>query len=130
MAAEEVTEIPDALWNEFIPRIKAGIKSEYLKLTDKSTSAADQNVDWMRAFLIYLGVVERAPMRQSSWLRDNLTGLTVLSAVMALAFGGLGAWGISAGGTTGAATSGFLDIAKLFAGALVGAAGAGVVMKR
>ena len=127
---DQLTAIPDALWAEFIPRIKSGIVAEYEQLPTKSSRQEDQNVDWMRAFLLYVDVIENRRARRWSWLRENVTGLMMISAVMALAFGYLGAWGLYAGGQSAQATAGFLDIAKLFAGALVGAAGATAVVKR
>jgi hypothetical protein len=122
--------IPEGLWGEFIPRIKSGIIAEYEQLPNKSTQQENQNVDWMRAFLHYVDIVENRRVRKWSWLRENVTGLMMISAVMALAFGYLGAWGLYAGGQSQTATARFLDIAKLFAGALVGAAGATAAAKR
>ena len=58
------------------------------------------------------------------WLRDNITGLMLITPLLTITFGVLGAWALSASTTAKDATSGFLDIAKLFAGALIGAAGA------
>jgi hypothetical protein len=117
-----VNDMPDELWSKFSTRVKTGIAAEYKKLPAPS---GDKNVDWMHAFLLYTALMERR-----NWVRDNITGLMVISAFMALAFGILGAWGLQAGGATKEATAGFLDIAKLFAGALVGAAGATAVVKR
>jgi hypothetical protein len=128
--SETVAPIPDALWSKFSRRIKAGITSEYLNLPAVPGVEADEDSDWMQAFLIYTRAMERAQQGRSSWLRENITGLMVISAFMALAFGVLGAWGISVGGATKEATNGFLDIAKLFSGALVGAAGATAAVKR
>jgi hypothetical protein len=128
--SETVALIPDALWSKFSRRIKAGITTEYVNLPPVPGVEADEDSDWMQAFLIYTRAMERAQQGRSSWLRENITGLMVISAFMALAFGILGAWGISVGGATKEATNGFLDIAKLFSGALVGAAGATAVAKR
>jgi hypothetical protein len=123
-------KIPETMWKEFVPRIQAEIISEYEQLPDKSPANVDQNVDWMRAFLIYIRAIEYDRKSRSSWIHENITGIMVFSAVMALAFGVLGVWGLSAGGNLKDVTSGFLDIAKLFAGALVGAAGATAAIKR
>jgi hypothetical protein len=123
-------EIPESLWQEFIPRIKSGLISEYNRL-EHSGNPADQNVDWMKAFLQYLDILERPLRSRTSWLRENVTGLMVIATLMALAFGILGAMGfMSSNPATKDATAGFLDIAKLFAGAVVGAAGATAIVKR
>jgi hypothetical protein len=127
---ESATPVPDALWSKFSQRVKAGIVSEYTSLPTVPGVEVDEDSKWMQAFLIYTGAMERAQQARSSWLRENITGLMVISAFMALAFGVLGAWGISVGGATKEATNGFLDIAKLFSGALVGAAGATAAVKR
>jgi hypothetical protein len=58
------------------------------------------------------------PSRLDAW---GINGVTVVSALLALAFGGLGAY-LSRNGVN----SGALDIAKIFAGAIVGSAGASV----
>ncbi|MGO1075533.1 hypothetical protein [Inquilinus sp. CA228] len=124
--------IPESLWNEFVPKIKSGIIAEYNMLSDRSPDEASAGVDWMKAFLSYLKIVEKRELRRWQWVRENITGLMVISAVMALAFGYLGYLGTVAGvdSNLAAQAAGFLDIAKLFAGALVGAAGATVVVKR
>jgi hypothetical protein len=127
---EPQEQVPQALWEEFVPRIKAAIVAEYKRLPNKTSDAADINVDWMRAFLLYNKTIEDDQKSRASWFRDNMTGLMVISTIMALAFGCLGALGLWLGGTTKEATAGFLDIAKLFAGALVGAAGANVATRR
>jgi len=123
--------VPNTLWEQIAPRIKAGIAAEYERISDKSPYSSGDNIDWMRAGLQYIKVIESGS-KQASWLPESITGLMVVSAVMALAFGGLGAWGLSslADSKLAGATSGFLDIAKLFAGALVGAAGATSIAKR
>jgi hypothetical protein len=123
-------QIPEKLFEEFLPRIRSGIIAEYNRLPDKSNEPDDQDVEWMRAFLAYINAMGQGRAGRFSWLHDNITGLMVISAFMALAFGYLGAWGLTAGGATQTATAGFLDIAKLFAGTLVGAAGATAIVKR
>ena len=123
-------EIPDALWSQFTPRIKAGIVNEFLRL-EKQGDEKDPSVDWMRAFLQYLGIVERAQHTRNSWWRENVTGLMMTATLIALAFGILGAFGFaSANPAAKDATASFLDIAKLFAGAVVGAAGATAIAKK
>jgi hypothetical protein len=125
----ELPQIPESLWTEVSPRIKSGIAAEYERLPDKSEDEAAQKVDWMRACLAYLNLVERPTQETRSWWTNNFTGLMTISAIMALAFGVMGVWGLSSPSAK-EATAGFLDIAKLFAGTLVGAAGATALVKR
>lgn len=77
------------------------------------------------ARLLPPGVEFRPPQRDippSFWSRvlESITGITLISAVLALAFGILGS--IKAASNASAA-AGWLDIAKVFAGAIVGSAG-------
>jgi hypothetical protein len=58
-------------------------------------------------------------------LVSGVTGITVMSALLAVIFGALALFKVDAQNTTG-----FLDIAKLLAGAVVGSTGASVVAGR
>jgi hypothetical protein len=73
------------------------------------------------------GVAASAPLDES-WLRSitrSINGVTIISALLAVAFGFLALSGV--GGAEGGTTaSGFLDIAKIFAGAVVGSTATGV----
>jgi hypothetical protein len=99
-------------------------------------SRGDEVVLWTTSVLSVLRTMDPVlPSRFSrrSWLQENITGLMLVTAILTVAFGVLGAWGLTAPTAAKDATSGFLDIAKLFAGALVGAAGAvgvGAAVKR
>jgi hypothetical protein len=69
------------------------------------------------------------PAEPSLWERTkgSLSGVTVVSAVLAVVFGLLGVW-VARGhlGEAGSYTA-YFDIAKLFAGAIVGSTGAAIV---
>jgi len=54
---------------------------------------------------------------------SSISGITIISAILAIVFGVIGAYGLRAG-TEG--VQGFIDIAQIFAGAIVGSAGAAV----
>ncbi len=56
----------------------------------------------------------------------SLSGMTLVSAALALVFGVIGVIGVLMG--HGASAAPYLDIVKLFAGAVVGSTGAGVAL--
>lgn len=75
--------------------------------------------------LVPLGAKRVSTMQR---LLEPVSGLTLVCAVLAIIFGLLGLWANSGAGAANAAnTSGWLDVAKVFAGAVVGSTGAGVV---
>ena len=127
-------QVPDDLWIQFTPKLKEGITREYKTLVEKKADASskdtDKTFDWLKAFMQYTNNIERDQRRNSSWFHANVTGLMVITAVMALAFGAFGVWGLAFSGVSKEITASFLDIAKLFAGALVGAAGAAGAVRR
>ena len=53
---------------------------------------------------------------------DRLPPITIISAILAIAFGVIGVVAIKYGQQTGIDGKGFIDIAKIFAGAIVGSA--------
>jgi hypothetical protein len=57
----------------------------------------------------------------------SLSGVTVVSAALAVIFGFLGIW-LSRHGAEASNTGAYFDIAKIFAGAVVGSTGAGFVI--
>jgi|GEM_PF-6061624 len=67
------------------------------------------------------------PPEKSWWdgLLHSINGVTIISAILAVVFGVLALTGVGPAGTGGNA-SGFLDIAKIFAGAIVGSTAAEV----
>jgi hypothetical protein len=123
-------KMPDNIWLDFTPAIQSIISKKYLAIKARSSSSDafsddEEVVLWTKAMLsviddkYFISSPEESP--RPGWIRENITGLMLVTAILTVAFGILGAWGISNSTT---ATSGFLDIAKLFAGTLVGAAGA------
>jgi hypothetical protein len=125
--------VPDNVWSEYTPAIQARIVAEYQTVKNSMSDSVykeSEAVLWNSAVIHFLRQMDPVVSPKRSWFADNVTGLMLVSFVLALAFGILGAWGVSAAQNVKEATGGFLDIAKLFAGALVGAAGATVVTKR
>jgi hypothetical protein len=116
--------VPTDLWTKYSPAISARIVAEYSRLKGQgSQSEEDDVVLWNEAIISFIRQrdVGFAPRPKWSWLAQNVTGLMVVAAILALAFGLMGVLGEVSGKLK--EPSGFLDIAKLFAGALVGAAG-------
>jgi hypothetical protein len=60
---------------------------------------------------------------------ESISGVTLLSALLMVAFGFLGMWVQAKGGAPGAANS-YFDTVRLLAGAIVGSAGAAVAAGR
>jgi hypothetical protein len=127
-ATKDGLKIPEKLWHELIPLLQVKIAEEYEVLKEKNRESGireeEDHLLWMEAFIAYIRKDPRPSLPKRSWVSDNISGVMVIAAILALAFGILGAWGIlSAAGDPklATATSGFLDIAKLFAGTLVGA---------
>jgi hypothetical protein len=124
-------KIPENLWIEFTPAIQSRVAKEYLRIKPLESSAdfvEDETVLWTTAILSFLRtispIIQSEKPERTNWIRENITGLMFVTTLLTVTFGVLGAWGLSASADAKTATSGFLDIAKLFAGALVGAAGA------
>jgi hypothetical protein len=64
-------------------------------------------------------------------ITSSITGITIISAILAVIFGGIGFAGLRWGGSQGAETvKAFIDIAQIFAGAVVGSTGAAAVSGR
>lgn len=65
--------------------------------------------------------------REISWggrILDSISGVTLISGLLAVAFGVIGF--LATGSSPGSPSPGWIDIAKIFAGAVVGSTGAGV----
>ena len=131
-SASPLPKIPDQIWSQFTPAIQNRVSTEYVRIRPIGTNDEfrdDENVLWMISALNVLRALSpvlppERPADHPSWIRENISGLMFITTLLTIAFGILGAWGLSAAGDAKLATSGFLDIAKLCAGALVGAAGA------
>lgn len=71
---------------------------------------------------------KRFPGEPKFWQRiaSSISAITLISAVLAIVFGVIGAFA----GSQPANASGYFDIAKLFAGAIVGSSGANIAAAR
>lgn len=128
-------KIPADVWAEFEPQIQQDIVRRYEAQKAQADAGTTDKIIWLGACMDYvmskrLVVAEKEP----NWFAANISGFMAIAAVMTVLFGFLGLWGLgavslSANGATGAnkldssIAQSFLEIAKIFAGALVGAAG-------
>jgi hypothetical protein len=114
-----------------LKRIRKLITEEALRIARDRDAKAPEGLDVAEAAKRFAPGV-RFPAEPSFWARTmaSLNGVTVVSAVLALLFGIMGV--LVGRGYLGAAgtTSGYFDITKLFAGAIVGSTSAGVLGAR
>ena len=126
---DNIPDMPEEIWRNFTPAIQKMIAVEYVRIkTLKSTElhSDDQHVLWTTSVLETIKVMSPVVASDTrhvrfGWFRENITGLMVVAAVLAIVFAYFGS---QAEATT---VAGYLDIAKLLAGALVGAAGTATV---
>jgi hypothetical protein len=64
----------------------------------------------------------------SDRIKSSLSGITLVSALLAVVFGVLGVWQSHRGPADAPYAAAYFDIVKLFAGAVVGSTGAGAVI--
>jgi hypothetical protein len=109
--------IPEVLWHDFTPLLQAKIAEEYELLREKNRLLGKYSISekedlqlWMEAYFQYMIKDPRPSLSKRSWACDNINGVMVIAAILAIAFGIMGAWGLSS-----------VHIATLFAGTLVGA---------
>lgn len=117
----EEEAILDQLVAMYFPLIKEKI---YLKAEEMATGRPTPK-DFMAALQLYIPGEPFAPVKQRwSWINQNVTGFMAITALMTVLFGVLGI-------VPQVKVDGFLEIAKIFAGALVGgAAGAAAGSRR
>ncbi|MBW6423692.1 hypothetical protein KX729_19725 [Rhizobium sp. XQZ8] len=129
-----VLQVPEEMWDQFTPAIKKLIVREYNRIKASKSEEGifeDDNVVWAASMLGMLRAISPVvsvtePPQRKNWFWENITGLMLVTAGLTIIFGGFGLWGLwgSDPNSNNTVAQGFLDIAKLFAGALVGAAGA------
>jgi hypothetical protein len=127
-------KIPADVWAEFEPQIQQDIARRYEAQKAQADAGTTDKIVWLGACMDYvmskrLVVAEKEP----NWFAANISGFMAIAAVMTVLFGFLGLWGLGAVSLSEKAAGGnkldasiaqsFLEIAKIFAGALVGAAG-------
>jgi hypothetical protein len=120
----------DEQWLDIhLRRIRKLIADEAIRLAKDRNVQAPEGLDVAEAAKSFAPGV-RFPAEPSLWARTkaSLSGVTMVSAVMVLLFGIMGIL-VGQGQLASAGTSSaYFDIAKLFAGAIVGSTGAGVVL--
>jgi hypothetical protein len=122
-------------WDEYIGPIKRKIENraiEIAKADDGRTEVTSGDViDALREFVPGKPVYPGPPEPRQNWLSRTFTGFTGIVAFMTLAFGALGALGLfSTNAEVVKATQGFLEIAKIFAGAVIGGSVGAAAVKR
>jgi hypothetical protein len=113
---------------EHLSRIEAKIRQEAEGIAKAADRAGTiEPLDIAEAAKRYApgGVIPEsrsAPTYQPFWSRvaESISGITLISALLAITFGALGLLGPTP------SAQGWLDIAKIFAGAVVGSAGVSV----
>jgi hypothetical protein len=133
-------DVFDHIWEMYTNPIRDRIRARATEIakTDgdcQEMTAADA-FDALREFIPGRPVAPSLPERPQGWFNKNVSGFIGITAVLALCFGALGLVpffsSVAAQSTTYAPVAqGFLEVAKIFAGALVGgAAGAAATAKR
>ncbi|HMG77443.1 MAG TPA: hypothetical protein VK591_02095 [Xanthobacteraceae bacterium] len=122
-------------WEEYIGPIKRKIENraiEIAKADDGRTEVTSGDaIDALREFVPGKPVNPSPPEPRQNWLSRTFTGFTGIVAFMTLAFGALGALGLFATNPEVVkATQGFLEIAKIFAGAVIGGSVGAAAVKR
>jgi hypothetical protein len=122
-------------WEEYIRPIKRKIKNraaEIAKADDGRTEVTSGDViDALREFVPGKPVLPNPTELKESWWPRMFTGFTGTVAFMTLAFGVLGALGLfSTNAEVVKATQGFLEIAKIFAGAVIGGSVGAAAVRR
>ena len=112
-----------ALWlSEHLDEVRTKIVERALNLAAQSDSSTVRPAELAKAASYF---APGTPVRGSGWFADkilaSLSGVTVVAAVLAIIFGWLGVY-------TDQAV--YFDIVKLFAGTVLGSAGAAVVARR
>ncbi|MHC4050551.1 hypothetical protein [Bradyrhizobium sp. 25ACV] len=115
----------EKVWDLYIPPIKARVSSratEIAKVHERNEIDAQDAFDALREYIPGTPVPPATPAPREGWFNRTFVGFTAVVALMTLAFGILGAIGLATGGNAEKATAGFLEIAKIFAGAVIGGA--------
>jgi hypothetical protein len=112
-----------------LERIRFLIVDEAIRIAKDRDVQAPEGLDVAEAAKRFAPGV-RFPAEPSLWARttSSLSGVTVVSAILALLFGIMGILVGRGELTYAGTTSAYFDIAKLFAGAIVGSTGAGVAL--
>jgi hypothetical protein len=119
----------DDIWNMYIDSVRPRIKDRATEIAKLDERAEPTAIDIFHAIQEFVPGKSQSVGIQSErtlgWFNRTFSGFTAVAGLMALAFGVLGLGGAYLGTEKVAeATKGFLEIAKIFAGAMVGGAAA------
>jgi hypothetical protein len=117
----------DNIWNMYIESVRPRIKDRATELAKQDERSEPTAIDIFHAIEDFVpGKSLPATMeRTQNWFSRTFSGFTAVAGLMTLAFGVLGLAGAySTSVAVTEATKGFLEIAKIFAGAMVGGAAA------
>ena len=127
-AAPELDPVNEKFLDTHLQRIRKLIVDEAWRIAKDRSVQDPEGMDVAEAARKFAPGI-KFPAEPSLWERTkgSLSGVTVVSAALAVVFGFLGVW--VAGGHLAEAGSynAYFDIAKLFAGAIVGSTGAGIM---
>lgn len=125
------------LWlKEHLDVVKESITAEANKVASKQRRSTIEPSDIAQATLHY-APGHQLVLQESAWkafgrnVIASVTGVTIVSAILAIAFGVIG-WIVAkdTAADAGQLSSGAFDIAKIFAGAIVGSTSATVITNR
>ncbi|HEU0083084.1 MAG TPA: hypothetical protein VFQ87_09440 [Bradyrhizobium sp.] len=114
----------DNIWQMYIESVRPRIKDRAAELAKQDERSEPTAIDIFHAIQDFVpgkAVPATAELRQN-WFSRTFSGFTGVAGVMALAFGLLGLGGAYIKGIDATASGNFLEIAKIFAGAMVGGA--------
>ncbi|MEN3383096.1 MAG: hypothetical protein V7608_3140 [Hyphomicrobiales bacterium] len=122
----------DRLWNDYVSSIKTKVRARASAIAEADDGRKDilisDAIDAMREYIPGKPVASTpsAPEPHQGWINKNVTGFIGITGGLAIIFGILGILPVlfknEITGALGTMTTGFLEIAKLCAGALVGGA--------
>ncbi|WP_315720454.1 MULTISPECIES: hypothetical protein [unclassified Bradyrhizobium] len=120
----ETNEVFDKIWDLYIPPIRQKISnraSEIAKEADRSELEAGDVFVSLNEYIPGNKFPSQMAPKPEGWWNRTFVGFTAVVALMTIAFGVLGVVGLIYNPAK-EATSGFLEIAKIFAGAVIGGA--------
>lgn len=132
-SGEKVEQVFEETWKSHIEQIKPRVLERVTELRkdDENGSTALQVAQALQEYIPGKPIGGDKILPRPSWFHSTFSGFTAVSGVMALAFGFLGLLGLFSevqkiagpqAEQVKSVAGGFLEIAKIFAGAMVGGA--------
>jgi hypothetical protein len=122
----------DEVWTMYADPLKGRVRDRAREIaeSDKRTEAtAVDAFDALKEFIPGKPVTS-LPAQRDGWINRNVTGFIGITAVLTIVFGILGLAPLFSKEFPKEAATGFLEIAKIFAGALVGGAAGAAASRR